>query len=157
MPSPTLLIIGAGHVGRAVAELATWLEVRTVVWDDRDAMVRALAREIDEVAAVFSGPIDDVLDAEPLGPADAIVIVTRNADLDLLLLPTLLATTARYVGLMGSGRRWATTRSRLREAGVTDADLDRVHTPIGLEIHAETPEEIGESILTEVMGVLRAA
>ena len=95
MPSPTLLIIGAGHVGRAVAELATWLEVRTVVWDDRDAMVRALAREIDEVAAVFSGPIDDVLDAEPLGPADAIVIVTRNADLDLLLLPTLLARPAR--------------------------------------------------------------
>lgn len=157
MPSPTLMIIGAGHVGRAVAELATWLGVRTVVWDDRDAVAQALAREIDEVAAVFSGPIDDVLDAEPLGPADAIVIVTRNAELDLELLPVLLATTARYVGLMGSGRRWATTRGRLREAGVTDADLDRVHTPIGLEIHAETPEEIGVSILTEVMGVLRAA
>ena len=157
MPPPTLLIIGAGHVGRAVAELATWLDVRTVVWDDRDAMVQTLAREIDEVAAVFSGPIDDLLDAEPLGPTDAVVIVTRNADLDLALLPTLLATPARYVGLMGSGRRWATTRGRLREAGVTDATLDKVHTPIGVEIHAETPEEIGVSILTEVLSVLRAA
>ena len=88
---------------------------------------------------------------------DSIVMVTRNVGLDLEILPHLLATSAGYIGLMGSNRRWDTTRSRLADAGIADAELDRIHAPIGIEIRAETPEEIAVSILAEVIGGRRGA
>ena len=79
-------------------------------------------------------------------------MVTRNVALDTELLPPILATAAPYVGVMGSGRRWSTTRKMLTEAGVTEDSLARVQTPIGLEIAAETPLEIAVSILAQVIG-----
>ena len=157
MPSPSLLIIGAGHVGRAVAELSGWLGLDTVVWDDRAELGAALAATVETLDRVHSGPIDQVLVDEPLTTADAVVAVTRNAELDLDLLPHLLTSDAGYIGLMGSARRWATTRSRLRDAGVPEAQIDRIRTPIGREIHAETPEEIAVSILSEVLDTLEGA
>ena len=157
MPSPTLLIIGAGHVGRAVAELSGWLGLDTVVWDDRAELGAALATTVETLDRVHSGPIDQVLVDEPLTTADAVVAVTRNAELDLDILPHLLTSDAGYIGLMGSARRWATTRSRLRDAGVPEAQIDRIRTPIGREIHAETPEEIAVSILSEVLDTLEGA
>lgn len=147
MPTPTTLVIGCGHVGRAVADLAHWLGHRVVAWDDRPDLADGL--EHADVAA--SGPLDELLASHPVTPDTSIVVVTRNVDLDLAVLPTLVATPARYVGVMGSARRWATTRGRLVEAGVAEADLDRVHAPIGIDIDAETPEEIAVSILAEVI------
>jgi xanthine dehydrogenase accessory factor len=72
-------------------------------------------------------------------------------------LPHILATPASYIGLMGSGRRWQQTRRRLLAEGVSSADLDRVHAPIGVEIEAETPAEIAVSILAEVIHHERAS
>ena len=69
--------------------------------------------------------------------------------------PDLLATPARYVGLMGSNRRWATTRAKLEDAGVSGDRLDLIKTPIGSERHAENPEEIAVSIMAEVIEHLR--
>ena len=152
MPTPTLFIVGAGHVGRAVSELAGWLGMRTVIWDDRADMADSAP---GEPAAALSGPISDALAAQPLTAGDSVVVVTRNVSLDLEILPELLATPTGYIGLMGSDRRWSTTRAALLEAGADEADLARVHAPIGLEIHAETPEEIAVSILAEVIGERR--
>jgi len=151
MPTPTVYVIGAGHVGRAVEELARWLEFRTVVWDDRPEMVAGL----DGAGAVGSGPLEALLSEHPPGPDDAVVVVTRNVALDLEILPLLVATPVRYIGVMGSRRRWETTRDGLLAAGVEPARLDRVRTPIGLEIGAETPAEIALSILAEVLEVRR--
>lgn len=163
MPSPLLFIVGAGHVGRAVSELARWLGFRIVVWDDRPEAIA----ELDQAVAVAPGrgpsgddvpivtttaPIADALAAQSVGPDAAVVMVTRNVSLDVGLLPPLLASGAGYIGLMGSQRRWGTTRAKLLEAGVAEEALERVVSPIGIEIDAETPEEIAVSILAQVVG-----
>lgn len=150
MPQSTLYLIGAGHVGRAVAELAGWLGYRVVVWDDRTEVLD----ELDPVAgveAVVSGPIEEALETRPIDAHTRVVMVTRNVELDAALLPVLLATPAAYIGLMGSQRRWATTSEKLRAAGVAETDLARVQSPIGVEIHAETPAEIAVSIMAAVI------
>jgi xanthine dehydrogenase accessory factor len=81
----------------------------------------------------------------------AIVLTTRGSDVDVLGLPALLKTPARYIGLIGSRRRWEITRKQLVEQGVEAAQLARVRSPIGLELNAETPEEIAVSIMAEVL------
>ncbi len=173
MPDPVLFIVGAGHVGRAVAELGRWLGHRIVLWDDRpDVLAEAGAPgNGDGTEEGRSGPSDrpgdgevhlsvpigDALATHPPRPTDAIVMVTRNVALDRELLPTLLASDAGYIGLMGSARRWRTTRSLLATDGVPEADLDRIHAPIGIEIQAETPAEIAVSIMAEVVAHQRGA
>jgi xanthine dehydrogenase accessory factor len=152
MPPSTMYVIGAGHVGRAVCDLAHWLGFRTVVWDDRDEIVT----EIENADVTTSGPLGEAIEKHPITADTSVIMVTRNVPLDLELLPTLIATPARYIGLMGSRRRWETTRTSLLEAGVAESDLAKVHSPIGLEIHAETPEEIAVSIMAEVIGRHRA-
>lgn len=157
MPDPLLVIIGAGHVGRAVTDLARWLGFRTIVWDDRPDAIDELAAGLDPdrgdrpPVTTMTGPIADALALSPLDGDASVVMVTRNVAIDLDLLPPLLASGAGYIGLMGSRRRWTTTRTRLVEAGAVEADLDRVVSPIGIEINAETPEEIAVSILAQVV------
>lgn len=151
MPQTTVYVIGVGHVGRAVVELADWLGYRVVAWDDRAELTDGLPAA-DEV---LSGTIADALAAAPPDEHSRVVMVTRNVDLDVEILPALLATPVPTIGLMGSSRRWATTRRRLVEAGVDEAELDRVRSPVGVEISAETPAEIAVSILAEVIGLER--
>ncbi len=150
MPHAQLFVIGGGHVGKAVAELAHWLGFRTVVWDDR-AELAAEAAAADEVDAVVTGPIAGLVETYEIGANDSVVIVTRNVALDVEILPVLLGTEASYIGLMGSNRRWSTTRTKLAETGITGPSLDRIKAPIGVEIAAETPAEIAVSILAEVI------
>jgi len=151
MPAEQLFIVGAGHVGKAVAHLASWLGFRTVVWDDR-AEIADEASTTDGIDIVFSGPIDEAIAGLTLTSHDSIVMVTRNVALDLDILPHLLATSAGYIGLMGSQRRWETTGAKLVDAGTNADDLERIHAPIGIEIQAETPQEIAVSIMAEVIG-----
>lgn len=151
MPKPLLYVIGAGHVGRAVSDLAQWLGFRTVVWDDRSEVVD----EVEHADEPLTGPIDQAIAADAVTPAASIIMVTRNVALDLEILPHLLSMPVGYIGLMGSNRRWETTRNGLVGLGVSNADLDRVHAPIGVEIHAETPEEIAVSILAQVIAQRR--
>lgn len=147
MPTATVFIVGAGHVGKAVSELAGWMGYRTVVWDDRPEVLDA----IDESHQTLGSSIEAAIAEAGVSEQTSIVMVTRNVALDLDILPALLDTDAGYVGLMGSQRRWATTRQKLVDAGVAADQLDRVHSPIGIEINAETPEEIAVSILAEVI------
>jgi xanthine dehydrogenase accessory factor len=147
MREPTLLIIGAGHVGRAVCELAQWSGWRPVLWDDRPEQLEAFTDPVQ----TFTSTISDMLDQISVDAATAIVVVTRNVELDRTILPPLLTSGAGYIGLMGSARRWSTTRDLLIDDGITEDALDRVQTPIGVEIGAETPEEIAISIMAEVV------
>jgi len=148
MPTATMLIVGAGHVGRAVCHLARWTGWDPVVWDDRSELLD----DLPDASRVLSGPITEALGSARIDARSAIVVVTRNVALDLEILPPLLATDAGYIGVMGSARRWSTTRRLLVGAGVDEASLGRIRTPIGVEIGAETPEEIAISILAEVVG-----
>ena len=167
MPEPTVIVMGYGHVGRAVAQLAGWLGFRVVATDDRPlADADTGAGPSDDSAAgevvaaapdeLVIGTVHDLLAGRVLDTDTSVVLVTRNVDVDAAALPALLATDAGYVGVMGSERRWATTRARLEAEGVEPAALDRVNAPIGIEVGAETPEEIALSIMAEVVAHRRA-
>ena len=163
MPKPTVIVMGYGHVGRAVAQLAHWLGFRVVASDDRPGMEDDSTDHPDGaeppgggepevvVDELVIGTVEDLLAGRTLDPDVSVVLVTRNVDVDAAALPALLATGAGYVGVMGSERRWATTRTRLEADGVDPDALDRVHAPIGIEVGAETPEEIALSIMAEVI------
>jgi xanthine dehydrogenase accessory factor len=103
------------------------------------------------------GPIVDVLERVPVTADTHVVVVNRNMAVDLEVLPHLLRTPARSIGLMGSKRRWETTRKELLARGCTEADLARLRTPVGLELGAETPEEIAVSVLAELVMLRRTA
>jgi xanthine dehydrogenase accessory factor len=146
---PALVVIGAGHVGKAVAHLARWLGFRVVVNDDRPDFCSPQAfPEADEHLVM---PISDLPAHMKITPWTYFVLTTRNVMVDVEGLPALLDTPAAYVGVIGSKRRWATTRQHLLEAGIPQEKLARVYSPMGLELNAETPEEIAVSILAEII------
>ena len=148
-PEPTILIIGCGHCGQALAELAHWLGYRVVVTDDRAELcnpnVIPLAHEHINV------PPEQIAKAAPIHSRTYIAAVTRGVPLDVAMLPALLESNAPYIGVMGSRRRWATAMKELKAAGVTEEALARIHAPIGLELEAETPHEIAVSIMAEII------
>ena len=149
MPANTLLVIGCGHVGSAVVDLAHWLGYRTVAVDDRAELLTE--ETLPNADVRFTGSVADAIAEHPITENTAVVVVTRSYGLDAEILPNLIDTPARYIGVMGSKRRWEATREALAGSGVSDDDLERVHAPIGIEIGAETVEEIAVSILSEVI------
>lgn len=149
MTPRTVYVIGAGHVGRSVVDLADWLGYRTVVIDDRADLVTE--ETMPNADFRFTGSVLDALGEHPVDDSTAVVVVTRSHELDAEIVPILLDTPAPYIGVMGSTRRWETTRGALIDQGVAAQKLERVHVPIGLEIHAETVEEIAVSIMSEII------
>ncbi len=152
-PEPTVVVIGCGHVGKAVAALAKWLGFRVVVTDDRPEYCNP--DFIPDADVYLPVPAAEVFKRIPKTRQTYIVSVTRGVSVDLDLLPPLLDSPVPYIGSIGSRRRWAVTAQKLREMGVSEAQLARVHSPIGLELNAETPEEIAVSIMAEVIMVMR--
>ena len=154
MPQTTVYVIGIGHVGQAVVELARWLGYRVAAWDDRAELAESVRDSVDAARSgvvVLTGTIHEALEATPIDANTLVVMTTRNVGLDVEILPPLLASPAAFIGIMGSKRRWEITRQKLAEAGQSEANLDRVHSPIGIDIEAETPTEIAVSILAEVI------
>lgn len=155
MPGHTIVVIGGGHVGRAVVDLADWLGYRTVVMDDRPE--RVTDAEMPNAGQRLAGSISDCLAQVEITEDTSVAVVTRSVASDVEAIPLLLKTPARYIGVMGSERRWKEARRLLAEAGLGEADLERVHAPIGLEINAETLEEIAVSVLSEMIRVRGAS
>lgn len=147
MPTTQILIIGCGHVGKAVAELASWLGYFVIATDDREE----IAEGFTGADLLLTGSIESTLEQVSLTNRDHVVAVTRNAELDIQNLPHLLNTDAKSIGVMGSSRRWETTRSSLKSSGISDEELKRVISPIGLDLGAETPQEIALSILSQII------
>ncbi len=148
-PTATVLVIGCGHVGKAVIHLASWLGFRVAASDDRSEMATAEATPGADI--YLPGPFDKILDQFQITANTYIVLVTRNVTLDREILPLLLETPAPYIGIIGSRRRWQETRKLLLADGLTGDQLVRFHSPIGLDLNAETPEEIGMSIMAEIV------
>jgi xanthine dehydrogenase accessory factor len=147
--APTLLVIGGGHVGKALGELGKWMGYRVVLSDDRgDYCNPTYAPDLD--GYIVCKPAD--LPAQtPIDRQTYIAAVTRGLPVDIDLLPALLGTEAAYIGLIGSRRRWALTiRALIDSRGLSEAEVSRIHAPIGLELNAETPAEIAVSIMAEI-------
>ncbi len=154
LPPPTLVVIGAGHVGRAVVDLGRWLGWQVVLADAREAWCNP--QKVPGADAYIVQPWEALARHLPLHERAYVVLVTAGTDYDLVLLPEILRSPVPYVGVIGSKRRWATTRRRLiEEKDLPSALVDTVVSPVGLEIGAETPEEIAVSILAQVIGVFR--
>jgi xanthine dehydrogenase accessory factor len=149
LPSPMLVIVGGGHVGKAVAHLAKWLGFRVAVSDDRAEFCTPEANpDADEFYPV---PIAELPLHLTITSQTALVLTTRGSNVDVTGLPALLDTQAGYIGVIGSRKRWNTTIKELNQQGLSGKKLARVHSPIGLGIGAETPEEIAVSIMAEIL------
>jgi xanthine dehydrogenase accessory factor len=146
---PTLVVAGIGHVGQAVAHLGHWLGFRLVVSDDRAEF--AAPGIVPEADQTICCPLEDLPQRMPIDDQTYLVLTTRNVTLDVAGLPSLLKTDFAYLGIIGSRRRWETTVGKLREAGIPEAQIQRVVSPTGLELNAETPEEIALSILAQII------
>lgn len=156
--APSLVVLGGGHVGRALARLGCELGYQVTVADDREEYVRP-GRFPTGVTAVRTGR-DYGLPQEslPRGRDRYVAVVSRCWETDLAAIRPFLAADAeppRYLGLIGSARKVRGVLARLSEEGVPAEKLDFVRAPIGLSIGAITPEEIAVSILAEVTAVRR--
>lgn len=151
LPRPKLLIIGAGHVGKAVARLGKFLNFMVIVSDDRAELCSPEA--FPEADVLLPLAMEDIPQKLEIDSQTYIVDVSRGTELDAAGLPALLAAKPAYIGVIGSRRRWEATRAGLLENGLSEVDLGRVKSPVGLNIHAETPEEIAVSILGEIISI----
>jgi xanthine dehydrogenase accessory factor len=152
-PAPhTLWVLGCGHVGRALAALGAWIGFRVVAWDDRPEL--ATKANVPDAHTLLSGPPTE-LPVESIDGRAYLAVVTRNVGIDRQLLPPLLDTPAAYIGTMGSRRRWEETKRLLLADGVPAEKLARVTSPIGLELNAESPNEIAVSILAQIIMIQR--
>lgn len=152
-PRPALVVLGAGHVGQALARLGRFLGVHVTVADDRPEF--ATVERFPEADRVLAAPIPSVLARLPIAPGTAVVVAMRSHELDYEATAAALSTPARYVGLVGARRKAILVIERLVAEGVPAERARALRTPVGLDIGARTPEEIAVSILGEWLMVDR--
>ncbi len=146
----TVYLFGAGHVSQQVAPLAKRVDFRIVVMDDRSEFAdQERFPDADEVSVLPS--FEHSFQTLDIDEESYVVIVTRGHLHDKTVLEQALRTNARYIGMIGSRRKRDRIYSELKAEGFTDKDLARVYSPIGTAISAETPEEIGISIVGELI------
>lgn len=151
LPKPLLVVVGGGHVGKAVVTLAKYLDFRVAVSDDRpEFCTPEMSPGADEF---FCVPMAQLPEKLKITPHTFLVLTTRGSNIDIEGMKPLFDTPAKYIGVIGSKRRWITTRNALIAQGVPESRLNEVHSPIGLELKAETPEEIAVSIMAEIIMV----
>lgn len=147
LPQPTVIVVGAGHVGRELARLAKWLNYAVVISDDRPEM---LTDDLAEFGQLHHGTMQQLVEFTKIHSRTYLVLTTRGVEIDAAGLPALLESPAAYIGVIGSRRRWQVTKKKLLEQGVAEEKISRVYSPVGLELNAETPEEIAVSILAQI-------
>lgn len=157
-PAPRLVVCGAGHVGASLAKLAAFTGYQTTLLDDRAEFLdrdRFPEKQIELVVA--ADWTSAVRDAVGNGRGVSVAVVTRGHNEDEQCMQAVVRANPDYVGLIGSKRRTSIVIERLREAGVPDEQLKKIHAPIGLDIGAVTPEEVALAILAEIVAQRRGA
>lgn len=144
-----LLILGAGHVGLSVAKIASLMDFRIVLTDDREDALKHI--NLPEGVEFIQSSISELPNKIRITPNTYIIGLSRDALLDIEGYPALLDTDFAYFGSIGSRNRWKYTRDSMIEAGVASEQIDRIKSPIGLYIKAVTPDEIAISILAEII------
>jgi xanthine dehydrogenase accessory factor len=149
-PRWRMLVIGAGQLSRALAQMALGLDFEVIVCDPREEYHLTW----DVPGTTFSTAMPDDLAIElQLDPHTAVVAVTHDPKLDDLVLLEALKSPAFYIGALGSRGNTAKRKDRLAMFDLSEAEIDRLHGPIGLDIGSRTPAEIAVSILAEVVAV----
>jgi xanthine dehydrogenase accessory factor len=150
-PPPQMVIFGAVDFTAALARVAKVLGYRVTVCDARPVFATPARFPVAD-AVVVKWP-NDLLDeiGASLGPRDAVCVLTHDNKFDVPAIQGALVTEVGYIGVMGSRKTHDSRTGRLREAGVTDAELARLMSPVGLDIGARTPEETAVSICAEII------
>jgi xanthine dehydrogenase accessory factor len=148
---PRLVVVGAVEVARSLVRLARELGYETVVADGRPAFATRERFPEDAVDRLVVGWPDEVADEIGLGPDDAVAVLTHDVKFDEPAIVEAIRRNCRYVGAVGSRKTQADRRARLREAGLSDAELERLHGPIGLDLGGRSPAETALAILAEVV------
>ncbi len=152
-PNPRLIILGGGHVGQNLYQLAKELDFKIAVVDDRPSF--ANQHLFPSAEEVICAGFKDALTELKITESDYIVIATRGHQHDFTCLQQVLNSEVAYIGMLGSKRRVYSIFNRLKEVGYSEEEIDKVKAPIGLDIGSETPAEIGVSILAEIIKVRR--
>lgn len=152
VPPPRLVVIGAVHISQALAPMAKIAGFDMMVIDPRTAF--ATEERFADVALHAEWP-EDVLKNQPLDAYTALAALTHDPKIDDYPLAAALRAGCFYVGALGSRKTHAKRVDRLKESGVTDAELERIHAPIGLDIAAASPAEIAVATLAQIIEALR--
>ena len=148
-----LLIVGAGHLGQQLSKLGAFLGMDVVLFDDR--LEYANKERFPDARDIIVGDVEKELEKFPITPWCHVVIVTRGHEQDGVALSTVIRSPARYLGMIGSRTKKAKIYAELLEKGIEQDLLDQVHSPIGLDLGAETPEEIAVAIMAEIISIGR--
>ena len=154
LTTPTLYIFGGGHISLPLAKMGKLLGFKTAVIDDRAEFANAV--RFPEADAIIAEDFAKSFPRLKIDKSSYIVIVTRNHQYDDMVLEWAAGTKAKYIGMIGSKTKTKAVFSHLIAKGIAKEQLARVHAPIGLEINAQTPEEIAVSILAEIINVRRS-
>lgn len=149
-PPRRIVIAGAGHVGYFLHRFLQLLELQTVIFDERHEFANA---ERFPGAECVVEPFPVGLQKITITPNDGVVIITPEHKYDQVVLKQALETDAGYIGMIGSKKKVKTIFDNLRSESVSEEQIKRVHSPIGLDISAETPAEIALAIAAEIISV----
>lgn len=150
-PMNKLLILGGGYVGYAIYELADILGFEVTVFDDRPEF--ATKDRFPKAVCLESGNFNKLIDNYKFNSHTYVTIVTRGHLQDAECVKGVIRKENKYVGLIGSKRKISLIIENLKESGYSEEEINRIHAPIGLNLGAETPEEIAVSIMAEIIGV----
>lgn len=147
-PPPTLVIFGSGHIAGYLASMAKLLTYRVIVVDDRSEF--ANPDKFSQADQIICGPFEEAIGKLSLHSGSYAVIVTRGHRTDAVCLSKLLNRPLPYIGMVGSKRKIRFIYKLLEEQGLNPSGCSKLHSPVGLDLHSETPQEIAFSILAEL-------
>jgi xanthine dehydrogenase accessory factor len=154
IPQPTALIFGGGHVSKGISRVATLAGFRTSIIDNREAF--ANKERFPEADETYAEEYEDVFPKLPVNSSTYLIIVTRGHRDDMRVLRWAVMTPAKYIAMIGSKRKTISVVKELEKDGIPRDAFDKVFAPMGLEIGAETPEEIAISVVAEMIAVRRS-
>jgi xanthine dehydrogenase accessory factor len=153
IPPPRAIVFGAGHISKALAQVAGLAGFSTVVVDDRESFAnRDRFPDVDEVIA---GEYEEVFPRLDVTEICYLIIVTRGHRDDMRVLRWAVSTPARYIAMIGSKRKVISVIKELEKEGIARQDLERIYAPMGLDIGAISPEEIAISVAAEMIAIRR--
>jgi xanthine dehydrogenase accessory factor len=148
-PPPTLIIVGAGHIAIPLTTFAKTLGYRVVVVDARAAF--ATPERFPHADELIVEWPDEVLEKMDLNPSTSVAVLTHDPKFDEPTLKVILSRQVGYVGAIGSRKTSQERNERLKRQGLTDEQISRIHGPIGLNIGADSPEEMALAIMAEIV------
>jgi xanthine dehydrogenase accessory factor len=154
VPQPRAFIFGGGHVSKSISKVASLAGFSTIIVDDREAF--ANRERFPESEETYAEEYEAVFPKLTVTSTSYLIIVTRGHRDDMRVLRWAVTTPARYIAMIGSKRKTISVVHELEKEGIPREAFERVFAPMGLEIGAESPEEIAISVVAEMIATRRA-